>query len=142
MINNKINKLFKIVLKACQDMKGLDLSAIDLNKAESYADYIVLVSGSSDRQVRAITDRVVEDAYRICKVHPLGIEGMDKCLWVLIDFGDVICHVFLQEIRDFYHLEDMWPLIKPLKEDDLKGYFKRPGSKAVSKRKLKKCGMP
>ncbi len=70
-------------------------------------DYFVICSGESTTQVRAIAD-AVQEAFGREGIKPLGVEGLDYCHWVLLDFGDVIVHVFEQETREFYSLERLW----------------------------------
>ena len=87
--------------------KAQDLVALDVRQLTSYADTLVLATGSSNRQTRAIADSVMEAATGWGE-KPLGLEGYDDGRWVLIDFGDVIVHVFQQELRAFYDLERLW----------------------------------
>ncbi len=95
------------VLASLDDDKAEDIITIDLRGRSSIADYMVICSGRSSRQVGAIAEKLVErlkDEFgRICK-----IEGKDQGDWVLIDTQDVIVHVFRPEVRDFYQLEKMW----------------------------------
>lgn len=118
---NKIEQLFKAVVDACEDLKAEDLLGLDLTNAQSYTDYVVIASANNERQAKAMADRVLEYAFKKCKRHPLGTEGLDVGEWVLIDFGDVVCHIFLEEVRDQYHLEDMWPKVNPI--DDFSEFF-------------------
>ena len=80
-----------------------------LNVAEltTIADYFVICSGTSDRQVQAIAEGILEAGEREGR-RPLGIEGLSAARWVLVDFGDVIAHVFTPEERDYYRLERLW----------------------------------
>ena len=112
-------QLFKAAFQSCQDLKGQDVLAVDLTHSDSYTDWVLIVSGTSDRQVRAIADSIMEKAYAHCQINPLGVEGYEGALWVLVDFGSVVCHIFLAEVRESYHLEDMWPRVRPLKEADV-----------------------
>lgn len=80
---------------------------LDVKATSSYTDYILIVSGDSDRQVQAIADRVVDDL-RAAGSRPLGVEGERSGGWVLLDFGDVVVHVFRQQLREFYDLEGLW----------------------------------
>ena len=77
------------------------------------ADYFVICSGRSDRQVRALSGAIV-DELREESVRPLGIEGRESARWVLIDFGSVIVHVFAPEEREFYGLERLWSQATPV----------------------------
>jgi len=95
------------IKSSLDDDKAEDVVTIDLRGRSSVADYMVVCSGRSSRQVSAIAEKLVErlkeEAGRTCK-----IEGKDQGDWVLIDAQDVIVHVFRPEVRDFYQLEKMW----------------------------------
>ena len=99
--------LLASVLASLDDDKAEDVVQIELRGKSSIADYMVVASGRSSRQVAAISDNLVErlkDSYRMhCKV-----EGKGAGDWVLIDAGDVIVHIFRPEVREFYQLEKMW----------------------------------
>jgi ribosome-associated protein len=97
----------RIIAQAAYDTKAVDLSVLDLGKLSAFADYFVIASGTSDRQVQAISDRILE-ALKKAGVHPLGVEGFQKGHWVLIDCGSVIAHVFYEEARAFYGLDKLW----------------------------------
>ena len=95
------------VISSLEDDKAEDIVQIDLRGKSSVADWMVVASGRSSRQVAAISEKLVErlkqDAGVACKV-----EGKDAGDWVLLDSGDIIVHVFRPEVRDFYQLEKMW----------------------------------
>ncbi|WP_369414330.1 ribosome silencing factor [Albidovulum sediminis] len=101
------DSLLARILASLDDDKAEDVVTIDLRGRSSVADYMVICSGRSSRQVAAIaeklTERLKQDLGRTCK-----IEGKDQGDWVLIDASDVIVHVFRPEVRDFYQLEKMW----------------------------------
>jgi ribosome-associated protein len=101
------NGLLARILKSLSDDKAEDVVEIDLRGKSEMADFMVICSGRSSRQVASISeklvDRLKQDASVICKV-----EGKDAGDWVLIDAGDVIVHVFRPEVREFYQLEKMW----------------------------------
>ncbi len=97
------------IAAACLDKKALDVVVLEVGATVSYTDYLVLCSGRSDRQVRAIAEgvgRALRD--RPQPVRPLGVEGERGGRWVLMDFGDTILHVFQQDARAFYDLERLW----------------------------------
>jgi len=119
----KIKKLFKTVFTAAQDLKAEDIIALDMRGQSSYTDYVLIASGSNERQIQAMADRILDESYKKCKYHPLGTEGYESLQWVLIDFGDVVCHIFHQDVRDQYHLEDMWPKIVPMQEEEIVKYL-------------------
>lgn len=91
-----------------RDKKGDNLILLDLRGRSTLTDYLLLVSGRSDRQVLAIAENIHTEFKRLHQLYPLSIEGMDKGRWVLLDYGDVTIHVFQQPIREFYDLEGLW----------------------------------
>jgi ribosome-associated protein len=97
----------RLILARVDDMKAEDTVTIDLTGKTTIADFMVVTSGRSSRQVGAIADRVVEGLHK-AGVPGVRVEGMPHCDWVLIDAGDVIVHVFRPEVRSFYNLEKMW----------------------------------
>jgi ribosome-associated protein len=97
----------RLVLARIDDMKAEDTVTINLAGKSSLADFMVVTSGRSNRQVGAIADRMIEDLHK-AGIRDVRVEGMPHCDWVLIDAGDVIVHVFRPEVRDFYQLEKMW----------------------------------
>lgn len=109
-------KLFKTVFEACQDLKAENIVSLNLSCVESYTDVVLVVTATNERQIQAVADHILQRVSQNCHKHPLGVEGYQSLSWILIDFGDVICHVFLNTTRDLYHLEDMWPQIKPMDE--------------------------
>ncbi len=96
----------RLVLARLDDVKAEDILSIDVRGKSSFADYMVVASGRSNRHVGSVADRVVEDLRKAGL--SVRIEGMPQCDWVLIDAGDVIVHVFRPEVRAFYNLEKMW----------------------------------
>jgi len=89
------------------DKKAYDLVVLETAKHTSIADYFVICSGRSDTQVQAIADGVV-DGLAADGVKPLAVEGYEHGQWTLVDFGDVIVHVFYVPVRGFYDLERLW----------------------------------
>jgi len=96
----------KAILAELEDMKAEDTVTIDLKGTSSVADFVVVSTGRSNRQVAAIADRVIDGLHKI-RVKT-KVEGKQTGDWVLIDAGDVIVHVFRPEVRAFYNLEKMW----------------------------------
>lgn len=105
---------------AALDRKAIDLIVLDVRGLTSITDYLVISTGRSDRQVQAI-GQAIEEELRARGSRPIAIEGMTRGQWVLMDFNDVIVHVFQKEVRDFYDLERLWehapevPLPEPLR---------------------------
>jgi ribosome-associated protein len=89
------------------DKKAYDLLLLEVGRLTSVADYFVICTGRSDTQVQAIA-RHIEENLAVEGVRPLAIEGYSRGHWVLMDYGDVLLHVFYQPIRSFYDLEGLW----------------------------------
>jgi len=96
-----------IVTAALDDMKAVNVKVMDVRGLTDIADVMVVASGNSDRHVRSIADRVVEKA-KEAGFRPLGVEGAREGEWVLVDLHDIILHVMVPRVREFYSLERMW----------------------------------
>lgn len=91
------------------DAKGAnDVLVLEVGPVSAVASYFVICSAASDRQVKAIADAVEEGVAEVDGQRPLGVEGRDTLEWVLLNYGDVLVHVFRQESREFYDLERLW----------------------------------
>jgi ribosome silencing factor RsfS/YbeB/iojap len=99
--------IVKIVEGALDDMKAVNIKVLDVRKLTDVADTLVIASGNSDRHVRSIADRVVEYAKK-AGMRPMGVEGERDGEWVLVDLQDVIVHIMLPRVREFYRLENLW----------------------------------
>ena len=99
--------LRKHVIDALEGLKAKDVREIDVRGKTSIADLLVIASGTSARHVKSIADEVGKFAKQ-AGVMPLGVEGEQEGEWVLVDLGDVIVHVMLPRIREFYGLERLW----------------------------------
>lgn len=108
----KIEDLKKLALDAIDDMKAIDVRVLDVRNMTSVTDIMIIASGSSSRHVKSIAENVVVMA-KEKGVPPLGSEGEDTGEWVLVDMGDIVVHVMLPQIRDFYNLEKLWTVKKP-----------------------------
>ena len=95
------------VVRAAESKKAEHIVVLDLRKAAGFTDYFVICSGANARQVRAIADAVIE-AQTTAGAKPAHVEGYDRSEWVLIDYFDVVVHVFAPETRLFYGLERLW----------------------------------
>ena len=96
-----------IVAAALDDMKAVNVKIMDVRGLTDIADLMVVASGNSDRHVRSIADRVIQKA-KEAGFRPLGVEGAREGEWVLVDLQDVVVHVMLPRVREFYSLERMW----------------------------------
>ena len=97
----------KLALAALEELKATQVELLDVRKIASFTDYMIFASGSSRRHVSAIAESVVEAA-KAAGQPPVGVEGEDVGEWVLVDLGDVVVHVMLPDIRDYYELEKLW----------------------------------
>jgi len=95
------------VVDALEDVKGIDIRVIDIADISDFADYMLVVSGTSDTHVKALA-RSASDKLRTQGVIPLNEDGADVGEWVLVDFGDVVLHVMRPEVREYYDLEKLW----------------------------------
>jgi len=102
-----IEALLETVHAAIAELKARDVVEIDVRGKSSVTDYMVIASGTSSRHVKSIADEVVRFAKKL-GVMPLGVEGEREAEWVLVDLGDVVVHVMLPRVREFYALERLW----------------------------------
>jgi ribosome-associated protein len=101
--------LKSVVVDALADMKALDVKLLDVRGLTDIADYMVIASGTSDRHVRSVAQRVVEKT-KEAGFRPHGVEGQQDGDWVLIDLSEMIVHVMLPRVREFYGLEKLWDM--------------------------------
>ncbi|MCR6662540.1 MAG: ribosome silencing factor [Luteimonas sp.] len=102
-----VDILLKTVHTALEELKAKDVVEIDVRGKTSVCDFMVVVSGTSTRHVKSIADEVVRNAKQL-DCQPLGVEGEREAEWVLVDLGDVVVHVMLPRVREFYALERLW----------------------------------
>ncbi len=105
----KAPSLKTVILAALDDMKALEVKFLDVRGLTDIADFMVIASGTSDRHVRSVAQRVVEKA-KEAGFRPHGIEGQQDGDWVLIDLNEMIVHVMLPRVREFYGLEKLWDM--------------------------------
>jgi ribosome-associated protein len=105
--------LARRIVELAEDKKAADIVLLDLSGLTTLADYFVICSGGSERQLAAIADGIVE-TLRDEKVRPIGREGIPPSHWVLLDYGSVIVHIFTPPERDFYQLERHWAEAKTI----------------------------
>jgi ribosome-associated protein len=90
------------------EYKAVNIEIIDVRGKVDYSDYVVVMSGRSDRQVNALGRHIEEDLQRLHKARCLGVEGMPSGTWLLMDYGDVVVHIFHEDTRGYYDLETLW----------------------------------
>lgn len=103
----RASPLQEVVTAALDDMKAVNVKVLDVRGLTDIADTMIIASGNSDRHVKSIADRVIEDAKK-SGFRPLGKEGERDGEWVLVDLQDIILHVMLPRVREFYGLERLW----------------------------------
>lgn len=102
-----VENMTKQICEAISDKLGKDIAVLNIGKVSSLCDYFIIASGSTARQVKAIADSV-EDAMTELGIEARGKEGRETQNWILLDYGDVMVHIFDEENRGFYNLEKLW----------------------------------
>ena len=118
MVEQNAKEMVKTAVAALQDKKGEDIRVIDISGVTVIADYFIIASGSNPNQVQALVDNVEEQMYKAGYDDP-RVEGYNTASWVLLDYNDVIVHVFSQDDRLFYDLERIWRDGKEIDVDSL-----------------------
>ncbi len=101
------NELCELIISALEDVKGQNIVVLDVADRTDVFDHIIIATGNSNRQIKALADNVVEEGKKAGH-RPMGVEGTGTSEWVLVDFGDVIVHTMLPATREFYNLEKLW----------------------------------
>jgi ribosome-associated protein len=96
-----------LCVNAALEKKAKDIIILNMQKVTSFADYSIICSGNSDRQVQSIA-QAIEENMKKSGFRPLGIEGEKTARWILMDYADIIVHVFYEPVRDFYDIERLW----------------------------------
>ena len=102
-------ELLDLAQTSLEDLKAKDVRVFDVRNMTSVTDYLLVASGTSDRHVRSLSDKLIQNVKEAGQP-PLGVEGQDAGEWVLIDLNDVVVHVMQPRTREFYKLEDLWTL--------------------------------
>ena len=101
--------LLEAILNGIFEKKGQDVLKIDLrNLGNRITDFFIICHGSSVNQVDSLCDSVEDTVRKEAGENPLHVEGLENCFWVLLDYGNVVVHIFLEEYRHFYSLESLW----------------------------------
>ena len=116
---NDSKKMTKLAIAALEDKKANDIRVIDIHEISVIADYFIIASGNNKNQVQALVDNVSE-ALGKAGYTPKQVEGYATASWILMDYNDIIVHVFSEEDRLFYDLERIWRDGKPMDIEDLK----------------------
>ncbi|MCP5420089.1 MAG: ribosome silencing factor [Gammaproteobacteria bacterium] len=101
------DELKTLIVDALEEIKAVDLKVLDVRKVASFTDFMVIASGTSDRHVKALADKLIEKCKQAGN-RPLGVEGERQAEWILVDLGDIVVHIMKPDVRDFYNLEKLW----------------------------------
>ena len=101
-------KLAELIAGYASDVKAQDIVELDLRGVLGYTDYFVIASGGTDRQVKAVHDRIHENMKKEHGLLPRRVEGVSESRWILMDYLDVIVHIFTPDAREYYRLEQLW----------------------------------
>lgn len=111
--------LANIAIDAIQEKIGKDVVLIDFDGVKgSLFDYYVICTANSPSHADALAEKIEEDISKKLHIHPYKREGLQNCQWILLDYFDVIIHIFLQETREFYNIESMWNDVKQIHFED------------------------
>lgn len=113
-----VESILAKIYDAIDDKIGQDIVILNIGKVSSLCDYFVIATGSSPRQVKAIADSVEDEMTKI-DIEPRGKEGITSQSWVLLDYGDIMVHIFDEENRGFYNLEKLWKDAPYVERDEL-----------------------
>ncbi len=103
----KPENICALVVNALEDIKAVNIKVLDVRGKTAITDFMVVTNGTSDRHVKALAGNVIKEA-KAAGLTPLGVEGDREAEWILIDLNDVIVHVMIPELREFYNLEKLW----------------------------------
>lgn len=112
----KPEEIRDLAVTALDDLKGVDIVTMDVRTLTSITDYMIICTGRSTRQVRALAETVATKGKEV-KLSHVHIEGDKESEWVLVDLGDVVVHVMTAATRSFYSLEDLWEPVKEMREN-------------------------
>ncbi|WP_077327096.1 ribosome silencing factor [Virgibacillus siamensis] len=101
------NELVRRAANACEDKRALDIVALDMKDVSLMADYFLICHGNNERQVQSIS-RAIKDSMEEIDVTIKRLEGYEQARWILVDLGDVVCHIFHKDERSYYNLERLW----------------------------------
>jgi ribosome-associated protein len=105
-----MSEFWEKAVEALEDKKATNVVALDVTAKCSFTDYIIVATGMSDRQIRAMAEHVMKTLGK-----PFGVEGLDRGRWVLLDYVDAVIHILQDELRQYYDIEGMWSDAKRLK---------------------------
>lgn len=109
MTENSSKKLLKFIVDGIEDVKGEDITVLDLSEIDNaVSDYFVVCSGNSNTQVSAIASSIEKKVRNEAKERPISKEGQENSQWILLDYASIVVHVFQKPVREYYDIESMW----------------------------------
>ncbi len=102
--------LLEQIIKVLEDKKAIDIKKVDIKDKTTIADYFIIASGTSSTHIKALADNIEENLKKQ-GIKPVKIEGYNSGTWILMDYSDIIVHIFTEEEREHYNLEDLWEKI-------------------------------
>lgn len=111
----ELNALKTLVISALEDIKAANITVLDVAHLTSITDLMIICSASANRQAKALANNVM-DTVKKAGGKPLSIQGDEQGDWILLDLGDIVVHIMLQETRDFYQLEKLWTITSNLRD--------------------------
>jgi len=106
---NNTDQLITQVIKGIEEVKGEDITILDLRKLENtISDYFIICSGSSNTQVDAITNSIKKTASKALQDKPFSVEGTENSEWIIMDYINLVVHVFQKQVREYYAIEELW----------------------------------
>jgi ribosome-associated protein len=131
----KLDPLAALAVNALEDLKGQNITVLDVMKLTTVTDTMIICTGTSNRHVKSLAQNVAEDA-KHAGYQPLGIEGTEQGEWVLVDLGGVVVHVMQSQARAFYQLEKLWAVAEEADEPlEAKPPRKKPAAKKAAPKK-------
>lgn len=107
--NISADQLISVIISGIEDVKGKEINILDLREIENtVCDYFIICEGTSNTQVNAIVNSIQKKVSKTLKDNPWHVEGIDNAEWVLIDYVNVVVHVFQKQIREYYDIESLW----------------------------------
>lgn len=103
----ELNEQLKLAAQACDDKRAMEIIALDMSEVSLLADYFLICHGSNERQVQAIA-RSIKETMEENNISVKRVEGFEQARWVLVDLGDIVCHIFHKDERSYYSIERLW----------------------------------
>lgn len=106
--------MLRYIAELAIQKKAENIKLLDIREFSNIADYFILCAGASDRQVTTIAENIIENLKKL-HIRPQGIEGLRQGRWVVIDYTDIVVHIFYEPVREFYEIDDLWSFAVELK---------------------------